>query len=84
MLARNVDKATLLAHQNDSVSQKPDPDPVSVGALSGATQMETLKVEIVDCDGKVVRVIEIADPREIFVKVFNECGEKIGTTARAA
>ncbi len=72
MLALDVNGDTLAAqHQNGNVLLKPDPGPVSAGALSGASAMESLKVEIVDVDGVVVQVIEIPDPRVAYVLEWN-------------
>lgn len=47
-------------------------------------RLGTLKIEIVDRDGKLVRVVEIEDPRESWVKYYNELSAEYGVKAVAA
>lgn len=80
MLARDSERNYIAdLHQSGSTPQKPAPDSVNVGALSGAVAMETLKVEIVQ-DGKVVQVIEVPDPR---LTVVTEWNARYGDSSQA-
>jgi hypothetical protein len=80
MIASRVNGGTLSPNQNGDVPLNPAPGPVSAGALNGAIEMETLKIEIRK-DGIVVRVVELEDPREAWARYYNELAAGDGLMA---